>query len=233
MDSLHMKDMKEGFIDTLPIIVGVIPFGITCGIMGLSAGLTHWEVIWMSLIVFAGASQFMSIAMLGAGISGWGIIVFTTFLVNLRHLIMGASLAPYLLRENAPLQALLSFFLTDESYALTVSRIDREGYSPHYQLGVNIFLYFIWALSTVLGVVLAKHISDPLKWGIDFAIPATFMVLLIPRLVSKASIIVCLISGITTVIGIQFLPGKWYIILACLVASVSGFIYERRNKYEG
>lgn len=227
MDESKYTAMKEAIKDTLPIVVGVIPFGITCGIMGLSSGLTSQETILMSLLVFAGAAQFISIAMIGAGVTGWGIIVFTTLLVNLRHLIMGASLAPHLLKEKAPLQAILTFGLTDESYAITIARIQKKGYNSYYFLSVNSFLYIIWALSTALGVILVNHIEDPLRWGIDFIIPASFLVLLIPRLENKSSILVCIISAVTAIIGDMYLPGKWYIILACLTASIIGLLYER------
>jgi len=80
--------------ESMPIMCGIIPFGITCGVMGLTAGLNSLETVFMSVLVFAGASQFIAIDMLAAGITGFGVIVFTTLLVNLRHLLMGASLAP-------------------------------------------------------------------------------------------------------------------------------------------
>ncbi|MCO5386528.1 MAG: AzlC family ABC transporter permease [Desulfosporosinus sp.] len=85
-----------------PVVLGVVPFGITCGIMGLTAKMSGIETILMSVFVFAGASQFIGITMLGAGITGWGILMLTTLLVNLRHLIMGSSLAPYMVRLPFP-----------------------------------------------------------------------------------------------------------------------------------
>lgn len=216
--------------DSLPILLGIIPFGITCGVMGLTAGLTPLEIILMSVIVFAGASQFISITMLGAGITGCGIIVLTTLLVNLRHLLMGASLAPYMARLPIRLQAILAFGITDESYILTSNRIDKAGYNMHYQLGSNMAIYTIWILSTAIGVFLGSYIPDPLAWGLDFAMPATFLVMLIPRLTDRINLYVCLASGIVAVLGALYLPGKWYIILACLVASVLGGILEGYKK---
>ncbi|MFZ5943505.1 MAG: AzlC family ABC transporter permease [Bacillota bacterium] len=231
MIDTKIDSIREAVMDTFPIAVGVIPFGITCGIMGLTSGLSAFETILMSLLVFAGAAQFISIAMLGAGVTGWGIIVVTTLLVNLRHLIMGASLAPYLLKEKLPFQALLAFGLTDESYAITINKIEKSGYNPWYQLAVHIFLYLAWAFSTIVGVYLVRHISDPLKWEIDFIIPASFLVLLVPRLINKTSLLVCGISALTAVAGNLFLPGKWYIILACILGSLMGVAYERSIKH--
>ena len=224
------SDFWTGIKDSAPIMVGVIPFGITCGLMGISAGLTSWETLAMSLIVFAGASQFVAITMLAGGVSSAAMIIFATWLINLRHLLMGASLAPYLNRYPLPLQALLCFGMADETYALTVARIAHSGYSVVYQFSVNTSLYVTWALSTAVGTALGNRISDPLAWGLDFAMPATFLVLLIPRLMDKPGLMACLTAAVVSVWGAVCLPGKWYIIIAALSASLVGGIMEGENK---
>lgn len=221
-------DFWHGVIDSGPLLLGIVPFGITCGIMGLTAGLTGLETVLMSFVVFAGASQFIAITMIGAGITGWGVIVLTTLLVNLRHLLMGVSLAPYLIRQPVSYQALLSFLLTDESYAMTVSRIAQNGYSAPYQLGVSISIYLSWGLATGAGVAAGSYIPDPLAWGLDFAMPATFLVLLLPRLTDKISVTVCLVAAVVAVIGAAYLPGKWYMIAACGAAVLVGGLMEGR-----
>lgn len=208
-----------------PVVLGVVPFGITCGIIGLTAKMSGVETILMSVFVFAGASQFIGITMLGAGM-GWGIIILTTLLVNLRHLIMGSSLAPFMMRLSFPLQAFLAFFLTDEAYALTISRIHKAKYSVLYQLTVSTTLYLVWVLSTVAGVLLGSYISDPLSWGLDFAMPATFLVLLIPLLADRKCLIVFGMAAVVSVVAALYLPGKWYIIIACLTASLIGGLLE-------
>lgn len=212
--------------DTLPILVGVTPFGITCGIMGLAAGLKPAEIIAMSLFVFAGSAQFIAITMIAAGVTGWGMLIFTTLLVNLRHLLMGASIAPYLSRLPLPLQALLCFGMADESYALTIGRIQRTGYSPAYQLGANTAMYITWAAATVFGVALGSQINDPLAWGLDFIMPITFLVLLIPRLIDRNSLLVCALAAVAAAAGAIYLPGKWYIVVSAIVASAVGGILE-------
>lgn len=219
-------DFWTAVSDSVPITLGVIPFGITCGIMGITASMSPIEIILMSVLVFAGASQFIGITMIGAGVSGWGIIVFTTLLVNLRHLLMGMSLAPYMLRLPLPFQTVLAFIMTDESYALTVSRTQSAKYSGHYQLGASLPLYIVWILSTAVGVFLGSHIADPLSWGLDFAMPATFLVLLTPLLVNRTSLIVCLTAAVVAVLSALYLPGKWYIIISCLTAVLVGGLLE-------
>lgn len=219
------------FRRSVPVMIGVIPFGITCGLMGMTAGLTGLETILMSILVFAGASQFIGITMISTGVTGWGIIVFTTLLVNLRHILMGVSLAPHMVKLPFRHQAGLSFLLTDESYALTVSRIKEKEYSTGFQKITGLSLYLTWILSTLTGVVLGSYIPDPLAWGLDFAMPLTFLVLLMPMLADKTSIAVAVISAITTVITSVYLPGKWYIIAACLTASIAGGLLERRKTH--
>jgi len=220
----------EGVRDCLPICAGVAPFGITCGVMGITAGLTAAETVAMSLLVFAGASQFAVISMLAAGITGWGMLVGTTLLVNLRHLVMGASLAPYLAGLPLSWQALLAFGMTDEAYALTIGRIERAGYSAAYHLGANLAIYVVWVLGTAAGAGVGSRIADPLAWGLDFVMPATFLVLLIPRLVSRTGRIVCAVAAVTAAAGAMYLPGKWYIIVATLAASAVGRSLEGRKR---
>lgn len=219
--SVDGRQFRDGIRDTLPLMLGVFPFGLAYGIFGQSIGLTAGETVLMSLTVFAGAAQFISLPMFAAD-AGWLMISFTTLLINLRHLLMGASLVPYMERLPLAWQALLCFGMADETYAVTISRAQSAGYSRDYHFASNATGYVTWAVSTVLGVALGSHISDPLVWGLDFAMPATFLALLVPRLVDRTSLLVCLTAGVVSVAAAVFIPGKWYIILACLAAVAVG-----------
>lgn len=216
--------------DSVPIMLGVFPFGITYGVVGVSLGLTPAETILMSLVVCAGAAQFISATMIGMGVVDFSLIVFTTLLINLRHLLMGASLTPYLAKVPLVRQAILAFVLVDETYAVMINRIQSRGYDESYQFGTNTALYTTWAVSTILGVALGEYIPDPLAWGLDFAMPATFLAMLIPRLISRTSIAVCLTAAVIAVVSALYLPGKWYIIVACLAASLVGGLLEGGDK---
>jgi 4-azaleucine resistance transporter AzlC len=225
---------RRGALDTLPILLGVVPFGVAFGIVGLTVGLTPFETILMSLIVFAGAAQFISATMIGMGVADFTLIVFTTLLINLRHLLMGASLAPYLTRLPLVRQAILAFGMVDETYAITIDRVARHGYSESHQLGANAAAYLAWSLSTLAGILVGEYIPDPLAWGLDFAMPATFLAMLIPRLDSRASLAVCLVAAVVAVAAALGLPGKWYIILAALAATlVGGLLEPASRKKEG
>ena len=225
-------ELSAGFYDSMSVLVGVVPFGIACGIMGVGAGLSKAETTLMSMLVFAGSAQFVSINMLSQGISGLGLIWFTTFLINLRHLLMGASLAPLLKNVSLRVQALLAFGMVDEAYALSISRTSTRGYSLGYQFGASAGFYLGWTLSTVVGVTLGSYIPDPLSWGLDFAMPATFLALLVPRLTDKISLSVFAAAATTALLGAVYLPGKWYILLAALVGCLLGGILEGGAKNE-
>ena len=220
------SDFRQGILDSIPVMLGVIPFGITYGIVGLAVGLTPAETLLMSLLVFAGAAQFVSATMFGLGVFDFSLIVFTTLLINLRHLLMGASLSPYLTRLPLVRQAVLAFGMADETYAITMDRVQKLGYSDNYQLGSNTAGYVTWAVSTFTGIVVGGYLPNPLAWGLDFAMPATFLAMLIPRLANKISLAVCLVAAVIAVAAALYLPGKWYIIVACLAASIVGGLLE-------
>ena len=218
---INRGEFRSGVRDTLPLMLGVFPFGLAYGIFGQSVGLTTGETVLMSLTVFAGAAQFISLPMFAAG-SGWAMIALTTLLINLRHLLMGASLTPYM--EKLPLswKAFLCFGMADETYAITITRAQTGGYSRDYQFGSNATGYITWAISTILGAMMGSYISDPLAWGLDFAMPATFLALLAPRLVDRTSLAVAGVAAAVSVAAAVLIPGKWYIILACLSAVAVG-----------
>ncbi|MDD4599498.1 Inner membrane protein YgaZ [bioreactor metagenome] len=222
---MKTKEFLAGVKDTLPIMVGVFPFGLAYGIVAQSIGLTSGETLLMSLLVFAGAAQFISLPMFAEG-AGMAMIALTALLINLRHLLMGMSLAPYMNGLSMPQKAFLSFGMVDESYAVTISRVQAIGYSAAYQLGSNMICYVTWVVSTIGGILLGSRISNPLSWGLDFAMPATFLALLIPRLTDKRNLMVCLIAAGVSIVAAVTIPGKWYIIIACLTAAVAGGILE-------
>ena len=147
------SQFKEGAKAALPIVFGYLPVGIAFGVLARKAGLSPIEAGSMSLFVYAGASQFIAVEMISKGVP-WGTIVLTTFFINLRHLLMGASVAPHLRGQPGRWKALLAFGLTDESYALAISRYLAGDGSREFFLGANFGLYAGWNLSTLAGAVL-------------------------------------------------------------------------------
>lgn len=231
-EPISKSEFYQGVYDSLPIMLGVLPFGIAYGVVGLSVGLTGLETLFMSLVVFAGASQFICVTMIGMGLVDFSLILFTTLLVNLRHLLMGASISAYVRKFSLGRQAVIAFAMTDESYSITMNRVQKKGYSQGYQLGANTAIYVTWGLATLIGIVVGKYIPDPLAWGFDFAMPVTFLAMLIPQLKNRSSLIVCLVAGGVAVASALYLPGKWYIVLACLTASLVGGLLEGGDQVE-
>jgi 4-azaleucine resistance transporter AzlC len=218
---------RAGFAATIPLWIGVAPFGAIYAVSALAAQLDPWQTLGMSLIVFAGASQFTAAGLFAAGATPITIIV-TTLIVNARHLLMAASLAPYLRKTPAWMQALIAFQLTDETYAVGMPRFLAGQGSPAYQIGANASLYLIWQLSTVAGILLGSRIPDPVAYGLDLVFPLTFIGLLVPLLKTRVSGIVALVAAGIAITGALFLPGKWYILLAGIIASGIGAALARQ-----
>lgn len=218
---------RAGFVDTLPLWLGSAPFGAVYAVSALAAGLSWAQTLAMSLIVFAGASQFTAAGLFAAGAAPWTIVT-TTLIVNARHLLLGASLAPYVRSLTGPLRALIAFQLTDESYAVGMRRWMAGKGSANYQLGSNASLYVCWQLSTIAGIFIGERIPDPAAYGLDLVFPLTFIALLVPLLRSWVSGLVAACSAVLTIIVALLLPGQWYLLAAGIIASGIGAFVKRK-----
>jgi len=218
-------EFRDGLKAIAPLFLGVASFAIACGLLARKAGLSLVSLTLMSLLVFAGAAQFLTISMLVSGTS-FILIFLTTFVVNSRYFLMGASLGAYTRRWSTRWQILLSFLLSDESYALTISYFTKNGPNKYYQLGVSLGLYIEWIIFTVIGGLMGSFLGDPQTWGLDFALPATFIVILVPMIKTRKHVAVCVITAVFSIIGLMFLPTKWYIPFAAISGTIVGGIFE-------
>lgn len=209
----------EGAKDTFPLIVGAIPFGIIFGTLAATAGVSFGATMGLSMFVFAGASQFVCVGLVAAG-TAWPMIVLTTFVVNLRHMLYGATMVPFY-KDLSPLwKMVLSFGLTDETFAVAVSRYSqRDGAldKHYYNLGSMVFMYLNWNLCTVIGLTAGKAFPEISQWGLDFAMPATFIGIVIPYLVSKPMWASVFTAGAVSILA-GGLPHK----LGLMVAAIAG-----------
>jgi 4-azaleucine resistance transporter AzlC len=219
-----VRDFRRGLLATLPLAPGVVAFGLLYGMMARQVGLTPWEAWAMSAIVHAGSAQFAALGMWEAGNAAP--IILTTFVINLRHLLMGASVAPHL-RGLSPLwRALLAMWMSDESYALAITQYERGRGTHWYFLGANLGIYLAWPTSGLLGAVLGAAIPEPGRYGLDLIFPLAFLGLLAAFLENGIGVIVALASAGLALLGTFLLPGNWHVILAGLLGSGLGLLLE-------
>jgi 4-azaleucine resistance transporter AzlC len=213
----------------IPLVVGVFPFGMIYGALAINAGLSRMSAQMMSSIVFAGSSQVVAAKLLQEAAPGI-VIILTIAVVNLRHLLYSASLAPYLASCSTPWKFLLSYFLTDEAYAPSVIQYEANGvqaFSHWFLFGAGFTLWFTWQVSTALGIFLGSAI--PASWSLDFALPLTFIAIVVPTLMSRPAVAAALAAGLVAT-ATYALPYKLGLILAALVGVVVGVFMEKVGK---
>ena len=211
----------------LPILLGVVPFGLIYGVLAIGAGLPPAAAMAMSSIVFAGSAQFV-----GAGqfqtLTPPVIIVLTTLVVNLRHMLYSASLAPYLRHLSRGWQMLLAYLLTDEAYAVVIVHYDQPGpiNNKHwFFLGAGLTLWSVWQTSTAVGIYLGREVPE--SWALDFSLALTFIGLVIPALRDRAAVAAAVVAGITAVLAAD-LPLQLGLMAAALVGIAAGLVVERK-----
>ncbi|HWR44133.1 AzlC family ABC transporter permease [Sporomusa sp.] len=232
MFSYSRKELLEGCHDCLPLLVGSIPFGFTCGVMSVAAGFTPFEAILMSIAVFSGAAQFAVVLMLQSGELALNMIMAVTLMMNLHNLLLIASLSPYMASIPKLIRYVLAFCMTDATYAITMSRISRYGYSASYHIGASVVMYMSWTFATAAGALFGHYVPDPLSWGLDFTLIAVFIAILVPKLSDGLTALVAAVAAVTALTASLTMGGKWYILLACIVAPTVGLVWERIVKNE-
>jgi len=226
------KTFWDGVRAELPLLISVFPFGMIYGALALGAGLSKAASQMMSSIVFAGSAQFVT-AQLVSDAAPATVIILTIAVVNLRHMLYSASLAPYL--KNLPLKwkAILSYLLTDEAYAPTVLEYERTGIKPMshwFLLGAGLALWTTWQVSTALGIFLGTAIPE--SWQLDFALALTFIAMVVPALKNRQMVAAAISAGVVALLAYG-LPFKLGLILAALTGIVIGTILEGKKSTGG
>jgi 4-azaleucine resistance transporter AzlC len=212
----------------LPLLMGVVPFGMIYGVLALNAGLTPVSAQMMSSIVFAGSAQFITAQLVREAVPGL-VIVLTIAVVNLRHMLYSASVAPYVRALPIGWKILLSYLLTDEAYAVTILNYEREGVTPSghwFFLGAGLTLWVSWQISTAVGILLGATLPE--SWPLDFALPITFIALVIPTLKDRPAIAASITAGIVALLAYD-LPYKLGLMIAGLLGILVGTVLEGRK----
>ncbi len=213
------SEFRAGVRAELPIALGVVAFGMIYGVLAIGAGLPPLLAQAMSAIVFAGSAQFIGVGLFAAAAPA-GVIWFTTLIVNLRHLLYGASLAPHVRALSPPWKALLAYLMTDEAYVVTILHYERPGDTGNrhgFFLGSGLTLWLCWQASTAVGIFLGAQV--PAAWGLDFTLALTFIGLVVPALTGPAPIAAALAAGI-----VALLTAGWPYRLGLMAAAMAGIL---------
>lgn len=223
-------EFTQGARDMLPMLLGAIPFGIIFGSLAGAAGLDPWQTQGMSLLVFAGSAQFIAISLLTGG-AGIAVVLMTTFVVNLRHALYSASMQPHVRHLPKRWRMPLAFWLTDEAYAVVVQRYARgdEGAYRHWCfLGAALAMYCNWQLCTLVGLLFGQAIPNIGAWGLDFAMLATFIGIVVPMLRNQPQVAAALVAA-GVALACHALPYKLGLMAAAASGIVVGVWLERRR----
>lgn len=220
--------MRFGAIVSIPMMLGNIPFGMIFGSLAVSQGLDPWVPIAMSLIVFAGSAQFVALGLMAAGAPVL-VIIFTTFIVNLRHLLYSADFMKYVRHLPMSWRAVLAFGLTDETYAATKpyfvqGKLDETTGHWAY-LGSFLAFYSMWNLTTIIGVIAGELIPGMSEWGLEFAMVATFLGIITTYLHTLPYWTSFIVAG-SAALFLYPLPNNLGMLIAALLGVTAGVIVQ-------
>jgi len=224
--AIRSTPLKSGLTAGWPICLGYLPIGMAFGVLAQKAGLTPLQIGLMSIMVFAGSAQFIAVSMLSGGASAAAIIT-TTFVVNLRHVLMSSALAVYLRAAHRGLLALYAYGVTDESFAVNLPRFNARDWSLSRALVVNHAANLTWFISTVAGGIGGRFIPEG-ALGIDYALIAMFICLLVFQIRKLIHLLTAVVAGLTAVGLALLIPGNTYIVIASVAAATAGVIIQRR-----
>lgn len=224
----HRAVFLQGIRDQFPILLGVVPFGLIFGALAIGQGIPPLAAQGFSLIIFAGSAQFIAAGLVGTG-APLLVIVATVVIVNLRHALYSATLAPHLRDQSRLWRACLGWLLTDEAFATTVSFLARRGRKNlhWYLLGTGMTLWTSWQLSTAIGILLGAAI--PASWNLDFALPLTFLALIIPTLTDRPTWAAALTAGVAALL-LNSLPFRLGLLLAALLGMAVGLVLDMKDE---
>jgi 4-azaleucine resistance transporter AzlC len=220
--------LRSGTATAWPICLGYLPIGLALGVLAQQSGIPWWAVAMMSILVFAGSAQFICVAMLTAGAS-IPAIIFTTLVVNLRHTLMSSALAVYLRGVERKFLAVFAYGVTDESFAVNMTKFRDENWNRWQALTVNHTANLVWILATVTGSLIGQLVPQG-AFGIDYALTGMFICLLVYQFQGRIYIITGLIAAAISVSWYLLIPGDSYIVGASICAATAGYVLQCRYR---
>ena len=224
-----LKIFLKGVIDVSPLMIPVVPFGLIFGVLAIDVGFTPLETMGMSLIIFGGASQIVLLQLFSGGASSL-VIISSVGAVNSRHLLYGAVVSEHLSDLKLIWKIIISYFLIDQAFARSNEYFKKNKDENKYfhLVGGGATCWIIWQSTTFLGIILGAAIPE--KLGLSFAIPLTFLALLINDLRKFVNVFVIIVSGLVATLGYNIIPFKAYVIVAALIGLLSAIILTKMTK---
>tara|TARA_B100000902_G_scaffold176236_1_gene169923 strand:- start:642 stop:1334 length:693 start_codon:yes stop_codon:yes gene_type:complete len=223
------KIFLKGIIDVSPLMIPVVPFGLIFGVLAIDIGFTPFETMGMSLIIFGGASQIVLLQLFSGGASSL-VIISSVGAVNSRHLLYGAVVSEHLSDLKLIWKIIISYFLIDQAFAVSNEYLKKNKSSNRYfhLVGGGATCWVIWQTTTFLGIILGSTIPE--KLGLSFAVPLTFLALLVNDFRKFINVIVIIISGLVATFGYNYIPFKAYVIVSALAGLFTAMILTRKIK---
>ena len=224
--SSKSKIFLKGIIDVSPLMIPVIPFGLIFGVLAIDVGFTPLETMGMSVIVFGGASQIILLQLFSGGASSL-VIISSVGAVNSRHLLYGAVVSEHLSDLKIIWKIIISYFLVDQAFARSNEylRNSKDNNKYFHLVGGGVTCWIIWQTTTFLGIILGSLIPE--KLGLSFAVPLTFLALLVNDFRKLINVVVIIVSGLVATFGYNLIPYKAYVIVAGLIALVVAAILTK------
>lgn len=217
-------EFRRGAIDILPVVAVALPIGLLFGTLASGRGLSPLEAAAMSGLVFAGASQFVAIE-LWKSPAPWVLLTLTAFVVNIRHILMGASFARQLGSFPPRTRLPSMFLLVDEVWAFSERRALAGPVPPAYFWGMGVALWLQWVAGTLAGALVGQSLGDPADYGLDFAFTAMFICILSSFWRGWRTGVVLLASGLVAAVAKHTVPGAWYIVLGGLAGVAVAYAF--------
>jgi 4-azaleucine resistance transporter AzlC len=212
-----------------PIVLGYIPIGLTFGVLAQKAGISTLNTLLMSLLVYAGSSQLIAVGLFASGVPALSVIL-TTFVVNMRHILLSAALSPFLKEWRKREIAAFAYELTDESFAIHSVRFASGTPSKAEVLATNATAQVAWIFGTWLGIVVGQSITDVKPLALDYVLPAMFIALLVLQIKERVQIAVALLAGVVSVGLLLAGLDQWNVIVATVIVATVGVVLEQWNK---
>lgn len=224
--NLKHASFTSGCMDVFPLVIAVMPWGVLCGAMAIEAGLTPLQAQAMSLFIFGGAVQLAGLGLMGTQ-AGLMSIFTTSAVISSRHLLYSATYRQFLLNQPTHVRWFTAFLLTDEMFALTMTRFkSAQAFDLSYSLTTGFVFYLGWNISSLLGIVLGSTLPDLTALGLEFIVACMFIALVIPQIQSLAVLVCVVVSAVFSTL-LTSLGNEHSLMISGLMGMVSGYVFSQ------